>query len=91
MTDRQRQIARHMLGLGNAKRSYRNRYCAEPGHADFDTLLQMLDAGLVTSRRGIRPHISWHLTRAAAESVLLPGESLDPEDFPTKENDSDGL
>lgn len=86
MTDRQRQIARHMLGLPTASgRSYRNRYCCEPGHEHFDVLLSMLDEGLVTSRRGVGLHISWHLTRAAAESVLLPGESLDPEDFPPTE------
>lgn len=82
MTDRQRQIARHMLGLDNAQRSYRNRYCAEPGHAHFDALRAMFDEGLVTFRQGVGAHISWRLTRAAAESVLLPGETLDPEDFP---------
>lgn len=82
MTDRQRQIARHMLGLGNAKRSYRNRYVAGEGHADFETLRAMLREGLVKTHADDFRR-TWHLTRAAAESVLLPGESLDAEDFPS--------
>lgn len=89
MTDRQCQIARHMLGLGNAKRSYRNRFFAGEGHHDYPTLVEMESAGLVVRRAPLRVGSdmwlrddAWHLTRAAAESVLLPGETLDPEDFP---------
>ncbi len=84
MTDRQRQIARHMLGLGNAKRSYRNRFFAAEGHRDYATLVEMESAGLVTRWLRSGPNDDrWQLTRAAAESVLLPGEWLDPEDFPS--------
>lgn len=83
MTDRQRQIARHMLGLGNAKRSYRNRYVAGPGHHDYPTLFEMESAGMVVRRDPLRVGDTWRLTRAAAESVLLPGEALDAEDFPS--------
>lgn len=80
MTDRQRQIARHMLfGSSTSKRSYRNRFMTGPGTDDYGTLCDMHSAGLVE----LRGDCHWRLTRAAAESVLLPGESLDPEDFPS--------
>lgn len=81
MTERQRQIARHMLfGSSASKRSFRNFYVADAKHVNFPTLVEMERAGFVSSDRG---RCCWFLTRAAAESVLLPGESLDPEDFPS--------
>lgn len=80
MTPRQREIARHMLGLkdGNRK-SYRNRFVADIGHHDYEVLIEMLLAGYLTAH----DERYWHLTRVAAESVLRPGETLDPEDFPS--------
>lgn len=79
MTEQQRKIARHMLfGSSTTKRSYRNRFVAGPGTAAYGTLCYMRAAGLVE----LRGDCHWRLTRSAAELVLLPGESLDPEDFP---------
>ncbi len=80
MTEQQRKIARHMLfGSSKSKRSYRNRFVGGPGTQDYGTLCDMHAAGLVE----LRGDCHWRLTRAAAESVLLPGETLDPEDFPS--------
>lgn len=84
MTDRQRQIARHMLGLDSpTMRSYRNYFVANSDHADFVTLAEMQREGLVARLTNGPGSDYWFLTRAAAESVLLPGESLDAEDFPS--------
>ncbi len=86
MTDNQIDLARHALGLPNRmKRSYRNNFVAGPGHVDWDEWQMMVAAGHAVSRRwSLIPHIErvFTLTRAGATLALLPGESLDPEDFP---------
>jgi len=52
------------------------------GHADW---MRLVRRGLAGRRCGAamraKLDLFW-LTRAGAEAVLLPGETLDPEDFP---------
>lgn len=83
LTPDQRELARHALGLGRKRKSYRNNFAAEPGTPYFDVWQSMCAAGLA-QRGGTRPGglVPFRLTRAAAEAALGPGESLDPEDFP---------
>lgn len=86
MTPRQRKIARHMLGLPTEhKRSYRNRYIIGSKGRGYGVLMRMVRDGLATRERfGAHPDNRWcfALTKAAALSVLEPGETLDDEDFP---------
>jgi len=84
ITDSQRQLARHALGLPNKqRRSYRNRYHATMGGEKHKAWLDMVNAGLATywPQRGSRVDL-FTLTIVGASLALLPGESLDPEDFP---------
>lgn len=50
MTDRQRDILLHALGLDrtpNRSRPYRNHYCSEPGCSGHDDILALVDQGLM--------------------------------------------
>ncbi|MBY0277906.1 hypothetical protein K2Z84_21440 [Candidatus Binatia bacterium] len=74
-----RDLAQHHTAKAGGLADQLGTYCAGPETDTYGTLCDMHAAGLVT----LRGDQHWHLTRAAAESVLLPGESLDPEDFPS--------
>lgn len=94
MTPRQRTLARHALGLPNARmRSYRNRFVASYATGgDYDQWRRMVDRGLAersdtpmqsgASNRGIASisYLFW-LTQKGALAALVAGETLDPEDF----------
>lgn len=86
MTARQIELARHALGLRKGTLvSYRNAFVATPESPDFAEWIAMMHAGHA-ERRGILPTSGWwvfKLTRAGAERALLPGDVLDPEDWPT--------
>lgn len=46
MTPSQRELARHALGFPNRKNeSYRNRFCAGPGHLDWENWQNMVANG----------------------------------------------
>jgi hypothetical protein len=84
-TPAERKLARHALGLPNARnRSYRNRYVCSYAPGAYDQWHDMLEAGLADAdiiRGGLRQRRFW-LTREGAEAALDPGETLCPEDFP---------
>ncbi len=42
-------VMRHTLGLDRAAEAYRNYFCAEPGHADMPTILDLVAKGLMRS------------------------------------------
>lgn len=86
MTPAQIGHARHALGLTRQQHSYRNHFVTGPGSKDFDDWVAMVDAGY--ARRVRAPHLAvsdeyFALTRAGAEAVLRPGETLSERDFPT--------
>ena len=86
MSPRERELARHALGLPNKMRiSYRNRFVAGPGHEDYNDWMQMVADGNAAVRIGSTlPYggdsLFW-LTEAGARQALNPREKLDPEDF----------
>lgn len=86
LTPRQRELARHALGLPNKMRmSYRNRFVAGEGHDDFDDWMQMVADGNAGRRAGTSlPYggddLFW-LTKEGAQFALNKYERLDPEDF----------
>lgn len=86
MTPKQVELARHALGLnGKARCSYRNRFCAGAEHPDFLDWLAMVEVGDARRREAVKGFGGddlFHLTKAGAEKALLPGERLDPDDFP---------
>jgi hypothetical protein len=90
MTPRQKELARHALGLKEGtRRSYRNHFVAGPGHEDYEEWRAMISAGLAVQARGTPisggMDVFW-LTRRGAEAALDPGEKLDPvDDFPEVE------
>lgn len=80
-----RDLARHALGLPNRrKRSYRNHFVSSTDpHWE-----RLVATGLATVRRSVEAAGGMHtyrLTRAGAEAALDPGERLDPEDFPARQ------
>lgn len=94
MTPKQIELARHALGFREeVRKSYRNHFCAGDDHPDFPDWLALVEAGDALAHRppGFdgKYHI-FHLTRQGAEKVLLPGERLDPEDFPGWSTDGIG-
>jgi hypothetical protein len=81
LTEAQKKTARHALGLPNIrKRSYRNRYVADPRHELWNG---MVKAGFATVQHNWSGMSSLYaLTRNGAEAALETGERLCPEDFP---------
>lgn len=62
MTERQKGLARHALGLPNKNHtSYRNHFCAGPGHNDWQDWLDLVSKGLA---------------RVAPPSTLYGGDSM---------------
>lgn len=86
MTPRQRELARHALGLPNdRRRSYRNRFLAGGLCEDWNA---MTAAGLAEAGQPDDLGRTWFwLTRAGAEAALDRGEMLCPEDFPQAETE----
>lgn len=85
MTPRQKELARHALGLKDGRTvSFRNSFHAGPGHADYDDWIAMRDAGHARHQpaQGSGYDVFW-MTYAGAHLVVEDGERLDPEDFPS--------
>lgn len=86
MTDQQRELARHALGLPNKRRkSYRNRFVTGEGSNDYPHWLAMYEAGFASRSRGCQitgGDDLFCLTRTGAKMALNPNERLDTEDFP---------
>jgi len=83
MTEQQRKLARHALGLnGKRKMSYRNRFYAATGDSDHAEWMAMMHAGQADRATATAPLDCFWLTRKGAEMALNKGEKLDPEDFP---------
>lgn len=83
MTPDQIELARHALGLtGGRSRSYRNRYLSALGGETEAAWSALVSTGHAERGAGTSTGVWFYLTRAGAEAVLRPGESLDPEDFP---------
>lgn len=79
LTDTEKMLARHALGLPNPKaQSYRNWYVAALGSSTLDHWRSMAARQFATEVRvGC-----FRLTFAGACAALFPGETLDREDFP---------
>ncbi len=83
MSQEQRRLARHALGLDTSKRrSYRNRFLATNGSKTNWEWEQMVAAGW--ARIGLRQQVTtlYELTTPGALAAIGPGETLCPEDFP---------
>jgi hypothetical protein len=87
LSERQRELARHAIGLpNNNRRSYRNSFVAGREHDDYADWLAMCEAGAAYRRDGTKLAFGgsdlFHVTLAGAEDATNPDETLDPEDFP---------
>ena len=86
MTPRQIELARHALGLRPTRLiSHRNHFVAGPGHPDYADWMAMVAGGQAVRRESehlLPGDVMFHLTRAGAELALLPGDILNPEDWP---------
>lgn len=86
MTPRQIELARHALGLRPTRLiSHRNHFVAGPGHPDYASWMNMVAWGWAIRRENQHlpaGDVVFRLTRAGAELALLPGDILNPEDWP---------
>lgn len=87
MDKEQTKLARHALGLtGGKKMSYRNHFVTGPGSPDYEAWAHMVASGHAWRQAGNEMTGGddlFGLTLAGARSVLLKGETLCLEDFPT--------
>lgn len=77
ISDSERRILRHMLGMGadvaRISRGYRNRYVTPPGSAGFEILEGLKSRGLVEEI----PHGTWycfHATEAGMDALGMSAE-----------------
>ncbi|MFC3693075.1 hypothetical protein [Chenggangzhangella methanolivorans] len=88
MTPIQRDLARHALGLPNARcRSYRNHFGGPRGE-DLEAWSALVADGLARRFGGSSltgGDDCYVLTRKGALQALVKNEQLDPEDFPSPE------
>ena len=93
MTEKQRELARHALGLPNKTRtSYRNHFCAGAEHSDYPEWVAMVEQGDAIHREGsvLSGGDDWFwLTDKGAMAALLPREKLSTEDFPATKRSLD--
>jgi hypothetical protein len=52
MTDEQREIMRHALGLNRRGSEYRNYFVTGPGSTDYPHIEALVAAGMMTKRAG---------------------------------------
>ena len=84
MTDAQRNLARHALGLPNRSRcSYRNHYVIDQG-PDYEAWMAMVADNLARrhAMAWICGGVMFTLTRAGAELALKPRRSAGPRGLP---------
>lgn len=85
LTDTQRELARHALGLTRGKKvTFRNHFVTGEGSKDHAAWMEMVNAGAAKRRTGSAlsggDDIFW-LTKAGATAALNRGEKLSAEDF----------
>jgi len=81
MTDIERKILRHSLGLdGKTKRSYRNRFCAGPGTDSYPHCEALVSAGFMDKRPSDNPSsgLSIYYVTAAGQDALVKEPKLPP-------------
>lgn len=83
MTDTQRALARHALGLPNKENmTYRNHFCVGKGSDGYEDWQDLVKQGLAVFASG---HGNWsgdffYLTLEGAKAVLSPKEHISRED-----------
>jgi hypothetical protein len=84
MTERQKQLARHALGLPNKKNeTYRNHFCIGKGGDGYTDWEDLVSNGLAVKRSGGKIYDGddfFYLTLEGARAVLLPKEHISRED-----------
>ena len=86
MTPKQIDLARHALGLPNkGNQSFRNRFCAGPGHRDYAEWERMVRSGVATvypKGGALGGQDTFSITAYGAMEALRGAETLSSEDFP---------
>ena len=85
MTSKQKELARHALGLPNSKgMSYRNHYATDMNSPESKHLMALVKSGMadVIEADTDRTLFFFHLTKSGAMAALNEHEKLCPEDFP---------
>jgi hypothetical protein len=81
MTEKQIELARHALGLPNAKNeSYRNHFCTERNDKEWSAMVEQGDAVMRESQLLDDDHVFFHLTLQGALAARGPKEHISRED-----------
>ena len=83
MSDKQRELARHALGLPNEQNTtFRNHYCVGPENPDYAKWEDLVEKGLAVKALGGQNWCGdfFYLTLEGAREVLLPDEHISRED-----------
>lgn len=79
MTPKQKELARHALGLNYANTSFRNHFVTGSGSADYEHWMEMVADGHAQRFAGSEltgGDDLFRLTRVGADLALNPGEQL---------------
>jgi hypothetical protein len=83
ITKKQRELARHALGLPNKQNAtYRNHFCIDKGGDGYEDWEDMVIKGLAVKATGGAAWVGdfFYLTLDGARAVLSPDEHIDLED-----------
>ncbi len=83
MTERQRRLARHALGLPNRQNTtYRHHFCIEEGGDGYADWEDLVSQGLAVKAKGGERWMGdfFYLTLDGARAVLEPNEHISQED-----------
>jgi hypothetical protein len=72
-TDQERRLMRHALGLDNAKKSYRNRYCCAPFGQTATAWEALVERGFAERAEGIGGDYWWYRVTDAGRAALNGG------------------
>jgi hypothetical protein len=76
ITERERAILRHTLGLNYSPRQYRNYFCAEPGSDDYEACCALAVQGYLT--RGFTDHTGLVYFHATLTGITVAHWSPNP-------------
>ena len=79
LSDEQRDLMKHTLGLDRAAESYRDYFCAGEDHADMPIISQLIELGMMWKSHVINDgrDAIYKVTVAGRKSLAAGGEILD--------------
>lgn len=76
LTEAERHVIEHSLGISQTGKEYRNSFVAAPGHTDWPTLAGLVTRGLMTKRKYplAKDDFVFHVTEAGRAMIAAAAE-----------------